>query len=52
MDRVAEYRENAEQAERAALRAQDPHVRDELEKIAKAWRELEASATVAKRRGI
>ena len=52
MDRLPEYRRNAEEAERLAKKALSAHERDSYERIAKGWRELVTAEEITRKRGV
>lgn len=51
MDRLAEFRRNAEDAERLASMALSTHERESYERIAKGWRELLKAEEITRKRG-
>lgn len=51
MDRLAEFRRNAEDAERLARMALSTHERDSYERIAKGWRDLTRAKETARNCG-
>lgn len=52
MDRLAEYRRNAEDAERLARKAPSTLERDSFERIAKGWRDLIKAEEITRKRGM
>lgn len=50
MDRLQEYRRNAEEAERLARKGATAHERDSYERIAQGWRDLLAAEQSTRQR--